>query len=79
MSIQNQFKQKKSEQNLELLNRIQELKKKKNAVILAHYYQEDSIQEIADFLGDSLNFSIYFFDESSKCFLKDFDVDDRYR
>ena len=54
MSIQNQFEQKKSKQNLELLKRIQELKKKKNAVVLAHYYQEDSIQEIADFLGDSL-------------------------
>ena len=54
MSIQNQFEQKQSKQNLELLKRIQELKMKKNAVILAHYYQEDSIQEIADFLGDSL-------------------------
>tara|TARA_B100000963_G_scaffold306390_1_gene281035 strand:- start:15119 stop:16084 length:966 start_codon:yes stop_codon:yes gene_type:complete len=54
MAIPNQFEQKKSNQNLELSNQIQDLKKKKNAVILAHYYQDDSIQEIADFLGDSL-------------------------
>ena len=54
MAIPNQFEQKKSRQSLELSNQIQELKKKKNAVILAHYYQDDSIQEIADFLGDSL-------------------------
>ena len=54
MAIPNQFEQKKSKQSLELSNQIQELKKKKNAVILAHYYQDDSIQEIADFLGDSL-------------------------
>ena len=54
MAIPNQFEQKKSKQSLELSNQIQELKKKKNAVILAHYYQDDSIQEIADILGDSL-------------------------
>ena len=33
--------------------RIEELKKAKNAVIMAHYYVEDEVQEIADYIGDS--------------------------
>ena len=38
----------------ELTSAIKKLKKEKNAVILAHYYQDDAIQEVADYLGDSL-------------------------
>lgn len=37
----------------EYMNRIKELKKEKDAVILAHYYVPDEVQEIADYVGDS--------------------------
>ena len=49
MSVNNSIKTKS-----ELIEKINILKQEKNAIVLAHFYQDDEIQDVADFVGDSL-------------------------
>lgn len=48
----------KVDNSAQIRNRIEELKRGKHAVILAHYYTLPEVQEVADFLGDSLALSV---------------------
>src|SRR6187200_2337473 len=54
MNFETGFLEKKIDPSLDLFKEISHLMKTKNAILLAHYYQDSDIQDVADYIGDSL-------------------------